>query len=99
LAILITTVASELTFSIGGWVVDPYRSSLAPKTVEALVCTQNWLRSTPISAYESYLSNVEDEVSYKLDSGNGNKINFIFCLLFQLFIDFINSFKNLLWLK
>jgi len=79
LAIPITTVASESAFNTGGRVIDPYRSSLALKTVEALVCTQNWLRSSPISAHESYLSNVEDEESYKLDSGNGNNINFIFC--------------------
>jgi len=79
LAIPITTVASESAFSTGGRVIDPYRSSLALKTVEALVCTQNWLRSSPISAHKSYLSNVEDEESYKLDSGNGNNINFIFC--------------------
>jgi hypothetical protein len=79
LAIPITTVASESAFSTGGLVVYPYRSSLAPKTVEALVCTQNWLRSSLISAHESYLSNVEDEESYKLNSGNGNKTNFIFC--------------------
>jgi hypothetical protein len=79
LAIPITTVASESAFSTGGRMIDPYRSSMAPKTVEALVCTQNWLRSPPISAHESYLSNVEDEESYKLDSGNNNNINFIFC--------------------
>jgi hypothetical protein len=48
-------------------VIDPFRSSLAAKTVEALVCTQNWLGSSPISAHESYLSNVEDEKSYKLE--------------------------------
>jgi hypothetical protein len=77
LAIPITTVASESAFSTGGRVIDPYRSSLAQKTVEALVCTQNWLRSSPISAHESYLPNVKDEESYKLDSSNGNKINFI----------------------
>jgi hypothetical protein len=45
--------------------------------VEALVCTQNWLGSSPISAHETYLSKVEDEESYKLESGNSSKINFI----------------------
>jgi hypothetical protein len=83
LAIPITTVASESAFSTGGRMIDPYRSSLSPKTVEALVYTKNWLRYSPISAHESYLSNVEDEERYKLDSGNGNKINFIFCYLFN----------------
>jgi hypothetical protein len=58
-------------------VIDPFRSSLATKTVEALVCTQNWLGSSPISAHELYLSNVEDEENYKLESGNNSKINFI----------------------
>jgi hypothetical protein len=77
LAIPITTVAFESAFSIGGRVIDPFRSSLAAKTVEALVCTQNWLGSSPISAHESYLSKVEDEESYKLVSGNSSKINFL----------------------
>nr|XP_029119630.1 zinc finger BED domain-containing protein RICESLEEPER 1-like [Elaeis guineensis] len=44
LAILVSTVSSESAFSTGGRVVDQYRSSLSPSTVEALACTQDWLR-------------------------------------------------------
>ncbi|KAA0025764.1 zinc finger BED domain-containing protein RICESLEEPER 3-like [Cucumis melo var. makuwa] len=44
----VSTIASESAFSTGGCVVDSSRCSLAPKTVEALICTQNWLNSDPI---------------------------------------------------
>lgn len=43
LAILVSTVASESAFSMGGWVVGPHRSRLHAKTVEALMCLQNWM--------------------------------------------------------
>ena len=45
LAILVSTIASEFAFSIGGRVLDPFRSSLCLNIVEVLICTQNWLRS------------------------------------------------------
>ena len=44
LAIPISTVASESVFSTSGRVLDSYRSSLGDKTIECLICTQDWLR-------------------------------------------------------
>ncbi|MFS7889101.1 putative HAT dimerization domain, ribonuclease H-like superfamily [Helianthus anomalus] len=45
LAIPISTMASESTFSTGGRVLDTFRSSLSPPIVEALICCQDWIRS------------------------------------------------------
>uniref|UniRef100_A0A453FW87 HAT C-terminal dimerisation domain-containing protein n=1 Tax=Aegilops tauschii subsp. strangulata TaxID=200361 RepID=A0A453FW87_AEGTS len=44
LAIPITTVASESAFSTSGRILDDLRTSLTPFMVQALVCTQDWLR-------------------------------------------------------
>ncbi|KAF7812880.1 zinc finger BED domain-containing protein RICESLEEPER 2-like [Senna tora] len=44
LAIPISAVASESAFSTGGCVLSPHRSRLNPNTVEALMCSQDWLR-------------------------------------------------------
>ena len=40
-AIPISAVASESTCSTSGRIFDAFRSSLSPKTMEALVCSQN----------------------------------------------------------
>ena len=44
LAILITIVASELAFSTSGRVLSEHCSRLTPKMLEALMCSQSWLR-------------------------------------------------------
>lgn len=43
LAVPVSSVASEACFSVGGRVLDAFRSSLKPNTAEALVCTRDWL--------------------------------------------------------
>ncbi|KMT19294.1 hypothetical protein BVRB_1g013000 [Beta vulgaris subsp. vulgaris] len=44
LTIPVSTVASESAFSLSGKIISPNRSSLKPKTVQALVCIQDWRR-------------------------------------------------------
>ncbi|CAL9029994.1 unnamed protein product, partial [Prunus brigantina] len=51
-AIPSSTVASENAFSLGKRIVDPFRSSLTPKMVEALVCTHDWLRADEFNLYK-----------------------------------------------
>jgi hypothetical protein len=53
LAIPITTVASESAFSTGGCILDDFRTSLTPFMLEALVCTQDWLRRPTADIKES----------------------------------------------
>ena len=46
LAIPVSTVAFEYAFSTGGCILDSFRSSLTPKVVEALECTQDWIQKS-----------------------------------------------------
>ncbi|KAL6141840.1 hypothetical protein ACLB2K_060126 [Fragaria x ananassa] len=64
LAIQVSTVASESCFSTSKRVIEPFRTSLSPKTVEALICFQNWLRSESIQNLE-YLPTIEDILFYE----------------------------------
>lgn len=40
---LVVPVSSESAFSTGGRVIDPHHDRLAPDTIEALICAQDWL--------------------------------------------------------
>lgn len=43
LAVPLSTVASESTFSTAGRTLSPIRSSLNDESLEALICAQDWL--------------------------------------------------------
>ena len=45
LAVQVSYVASESTFSTSGRILDPYRSCLTPYMIETLVCTHQWLQN------------------------------------------------------
>ncbi|XVF78166.1 hypothetical protein PTKIN_Ptkin14bG0107700 [Pterospermum kingtungense] len=45
LLIPITNMASESAFSVGGRVIDAYRSFLRAETVQVLFCAEDWLRA------------------------------------------------------
>ncbi|XP_077246139.1 zinc finger BED domain-containing protein RICESLEEPER 3-like [Tasmannia lanceolata] len=61
LTIPITTVASESAFSAGGRVLDQYRSSLSPKTVDGLICSGSWLRATQKAISPPSCDYIEEE--------------------------------------
>lgn len=70
LAVSISTVASESAFSTSGRILDDFRSSLTPKIAQALICTQDWLRSQ-----RKYVNDMDDEDELE-ELELGNFLNF-----------------------
>ena len=56
LAISVSTIASESTFSTGGHILDEYMSAITLDMVEKRIFTQNWLRS---SFFEDATNNLQ----------------------------------------
>ncbi|XP_035831304.1 zinc finger BED domain-containing protein DAYSLEEPER-like [Helianthus annuus] len=77
LTILVSTVASESTFSASGRVLNEHRSSLSKDTVEALICTKDWLFGDYCSNQVSVDELTEDIMSLDIsrESDASNPIN------------------------
>lgn len=75
LAVPVSIVASKSAFSTGGCILDPFQSSLSPTTVQALISSQNWLRSKVENDLRSLVDDIEN-----IQADNKNITDF-FCWL------------------
>ena len=79
LAISVSTVASKSALRV----LDPFRSYLTYKTVESLICTQNWLHSTLLG--ERIIQPTHEETEFYEVIEAGNTLLLYFDMLFWLF--------------
>ena len=91
LDIQVSIVSSKSTFSTSGWILDPFRSSLSPKMVEALIFTQNWARSSHERIqFKDYLDELQ---TYEhIESDNNFSLSSFFFFMFILLV--INKYKT-----
>jgi hypothetical protein len=82
LAIPISTVASESAFSTGGRILDDFRSSLTPFMIEALVCSQDWLRR---STSTLNLAENTEEISKQQEGEHLFNISLLFSTMTKIF--------------
>ncbi|XP_074305722.1 zinc finger BED domain-containing protein RICESLEEPER 2-like [Silene latifolia] len=68
LAMPISTVASESAFSAGGRTLDRFRSSLTPKTVQGLICAQDWIRAEIRKSNVDVEESLEDLEKLEIDT-------------------------------
>ena len=66
LAILVSIVSFESVISTGGRILYSFHSSLSSITIKALICAQNWLRSTKQNVNDLQ---VEINEAKKIESG------------------------------
>ena len=93
LAVPVSTISFESAFSKGGRILDSFRSPLTPKTVEALISTQNWIHRK--SVWLDIPQQLEDlKICSKIETGNSKPI---YCLFVKIFYIVISQFIFYFW--
>ena len=85
-------MASKFAISSGERILDFLRSSLSPKTVEALICTQNWVRGKT-TLLDLCLVLEEMEICEKIENG---KCCLQLLFVWNIVISFIFIYLNYL---
>jgi len=83
LTIPVSAVASESAFSIGGKTITTTRSSLKPKTVQALICLRDWMPA------------MEEGIIFVFNDSSINRVN-IYSLMYSLTICHCSFFNSLI---
>lgn len=83
-AMPVSSVASECAFSSGSRVVDPFRSCLTPKTVEALICTSDWLKADGFSYYKDP-SQIEKDLYSTLEEVEQGMVLIVYCFTVNVY--------------
>ena len=93
---------SSRYLSYRGHVLDSFRSSLSPNTVEAIICTQNQLKDAKkkrlVKLWEC-MDNVEDMDGFEIDNGKNIYmfILFIVCINYSIVYLFVQRLKIILF--
>ncbi|KAK2661138.1 hypothetical protein Ddye_007671 [Dipteronia dyeriana] len=74
LSILVSTLAFESAFNIGGRVLDRFHSLLKPDVMEAIVCTGDWMQGENVSESLEVDEVAGDILKLTLENNSGPSI-------------------------
>ncbi|KAL4587067.1 hypothetical protein LXL04_011717 [Taraxacum kok-saghyz] len=75
LCVPVSTVASESAFSLGGRILNAYRSSMTSDVVEAIVCSRDWLFGQKVDSNSDIDNLTKNVMSFNINENNTEATN------------------------